>query len=123
MNSVKGKNGYSIKNSEQFASQISTLAVPPGFKHVSFDVSSLFTCIPVDYALRVIKKKLENDSSWKDLTGLTLENILDLLELCLTTTYFVYNGVYYRQKFGAPMGAPISPGVADLTMEDLRKKL
>ena len=55
-------------------------------------------------------------------TTLTLENVLDLLEFCLTTTYFVYDGVYYRQVFGAPMGAPISPGVADLTMEDFEEE-
>ena len=31
------------------------------------------------------------------------------------------DGVIYRQVFGAPMGAPISPGVADLTMEDFEE--
>ena len=34
----------------------------------------------------------------------------------------MYDGVYYRQVFGAPMGAPISPGVADLTMEDFEEE-
>ena len=75
----------------------------------------------MDYALRVIRKKLTADDSWREKTTLSLENVLDLLEFCLTTTYFVYDGVYYRQVFGAPMGAPISPGVADLTMEDFEE--
>ena len=122
LNCVKGKNGYAVKNSEDFAEKVRNKLIPPGYVHVSFDVKSLFTCIPVDYALRVIRKKLMSDESWKEKTELTLENVLSLLEFCLTTTYFVYDGVYYRQCFGAPMGAPISPGVADLTMEDFEEE-
>ena len=85
---------------------------------MSYDVSALFTSIPVDLAIRVIRKKLELDPSWKEVTQLNIDQVMTLLEFCLTTTYFVFNGVFYRQVFGAPMGAPISPGVADLTMED-----
>ena len=84
---------------------------------ISFDVSALFTSIPIDFALRAVKNKLSSDTSWHPLTELTLEQILTLLEFCLNTTYFVYQGTYYKQKFGAPMGSPISPGVADLSME------
>ena len=122
LNSVKGKNGYSVKNSEDLVNKIKSLEVPPPFKLVSYDVSALFTSIPVDYALTVIRKKLDNDHEWKQHTELSLEQIMELLELCLNTTYFVYDGVMYRQVFGAPMGAPISPGVADLTMEDFEEE-
>ena len=122
LNSVKGKNGYAVKNAEDFSNKVRNKIIPPGYEHASFDVTSLFTCIPVDYALRVIRKKLMNDDSWKKVTELTLDNVMDLLEFCLTTTYFVYDGVFYRQCFGAPMGAPISPGVADLTMEDFEEE-
>ena len=38
------------------------------YVHVSFDVKSLFTCIPVDYALHVIRKNLLNDDSWNEKT-------------------------------------------------------
>ena len=59
---------------------------------------------------------------WSQLTTGWLFSRNSLLEFCLTTTYFVYDGVCYRQCFGAPMGAPISPGVADLTMEDFEEE-
>ena len=84
---------------------------------VSFDVSALFTSIPIDYAIRAVGSKLREDHSWQDLTELSLEQVLTLLELCLNTTYFSYKGKFFKQKFGAPMGSPISPGVADLSME------
>ena len=48
--------------------------------------------------------------------------MLKLLKVCLTSTYFVYDGVFYRQCFGASMGAPISPGLGDLTMKDFEEE-
>ena len=117
LNEVKGKNPHSIKNSEDFVNKIKDLGVPPAQKLVSFDVSALFTSIPIDFALKAIKQKLIQDNSWQKITNLSLEQVLTLLELCLSTTYFVFGGKFHRQKFGAPMGSPISPGVADLCME------
>ena len=84
---------------------------------VSFDVSALFTSIPIEYALRAAKQKLSRDPSWQAVTELNLEKVLTLLEFCLSTTYFVYQNRFYKQQFGAPMGSPISPGIADLSME------
>ena len=120
---MKGKNGHGIKNSEDFVQKIASLEIPPPRKLVSYDVSALFTCIPVDYALQVIKKKLTDDPSWKEVTELTLDQILILLEFCLLTTYFVCGGVFYKQVHGAPMGSLVSPGVADLTMEDFEEEV
>ena len=117
LNEVKGKNPHSVKNSEDFVNKIKDLEVPPTQKMVSFDVSALFTSIPVEFALQAIKQKLSNDESWKKLTEFSLSQVLVLLELVLSTTYFMFRGKFYRQKFGAPMGSPISPGVADICME------
>ena len=117
LNAVKGKNEHAIKNSDDFVNKVKDLEVPPGQKMVSFDVSALFTSIPIDFAIQAIKTKLIRDDSWKTTTELNLDQVLCLLELCLTTTYFLFRGVFYKQKFGAPMGSPISPGVADLCME------
>ena len=37
---------------------------------------------------------------------------LDLLNLCLTSTYFQYNGKHYKQLHGTAMGSPVSVVVA-----------
>ena len=76
----------------------------------------LFTSIPIDYAIRAIESKLKDNNSWQYLTELSLEQVLTLLELWLNTTYFSYKGKFFKQKFGVPMGSPISPGEADLSM-------
>ncbi|XP_071582148.1 uncharacterized protein [Temnothorax nylanderi] len=40
----------------------------------------------------------------------------------LESTFFMFNGVIYRQTFGSPMGSSFSPIVADITMQDLERK-
>ncbi|XP_061603008.1 uncharacterized protein LOC133464838 [Cololabis saira] len=42
--------------------------------------------------------------------------------LCLSTTYFKYKEVFYRQKHGCAMGSPVSPIVANLYMEEVERK-
>ena len=43
-----GHNGHHIINSEDFTNKIADLEVPPGQKLVSYDVSALFTSIPIN---------------------------------------------------------------------------
>jgi len=57
---------------------------------VSFDVKSLFTSVPVDEALLIINNKLEHDETLELRTFLSVESIMELLTLCLKTTYFSY---------------------------------
>ena len=40
-----------------------------------------------------------------------------LLEFCITSTYFSFQGKYYEQVEGAAMGSPLSPIVANIYME------
>ena len=56
-----GKNEHFIKNSADFVRKIKDLEVPPGRKMVSYDVSALFTSIPVDKALTIIESRLKED--------------------------------------------------------------
>jgi predicted GIY-YIG superfamily endonuclease len=84
---------------------------------VSFDVSSLFTNVPVDESVEIILEKLKLDTSLHDRTNLKPESIVELLDMCLKNTYFSYKYEFYVQKHGAAMGPPVSPIVANLYME------
>ena len=53
---------------------------------------------------------------------LSIDQVIILLEFSLNTSYFVCDGVFYRQIRGATMGSPISPGVANLAMEDFEER-
>ena len=42
--------------------------------------------------------------------------------MCLSSTYFTFQGEFYKQKKGAAMGSPISPVVANLYMEQFESR-
>jgi hypothetical protein len=85
-----GKSKHHIKNSRHFVDTIKSIKIPPGWKMVSYDVKSLFTCIPIDEALAAAKKLLEKDKTMHLRTPLNAERTLQLLDYCLRTTYFQY---------------------------------
>ena len=87
---------------------------------MSYDVHSLFTSIPIDPAITIIRKHLEQDKDLHQRTNMTVNHICCLLEFCLKNTYFQYKGRYYEQTEGVAMGSPISPIVANLFMEDFK---
>ena len=86
---------------------------------MSYDVNALFTSIPIEHAVNIIKKHLEEDKELHLRTTMTVKHICCLLEFCLKNTYFLFQSRYYEQTEGAAMGSPINPIVANLFMEDL----
>ena len=50
---------------------------------------------------------------------LPTENIMDLLNLCLTPTYFQYDGKRYKQLHDTAMGSPVSVVVAEILMQNI----
>ena len=115
--SLVGNTIHSVKNNKELVDKLKGLVVAPGQKLVSYDVKALFTSVPVEQALNVIQRKLKQDLTLPDRSVLNIDQLIQLLEYCLTTTYFVYGGEFYQQVHGAAMGSPVSPIVANLYME------
>lgn len=70
---LQNLNGFSVKNSADFADKISKLTVEPDEVMVSFDVISLFTAIPVKKACDYIRKRLERDPTLSERTNLNID--------------------------------------------------
>ena len=113
-----GRSPYHVKNNQDFIHSLDEIRLKPEERMVSFDVKVLFTSIPIQPALKSIKKLLEEDKSLCHRTTMSVKHIYCLLEFCLTNTYFSFHDKLYEQKEGAAMGSPISPIVATLFMED-----
>ena len=70
---------------------------------------ALFTSVPIDPALNIIKDLLEKDDKLQDRTVLSVQNITELLGFCLHNTYFSFQNKFYEQVEGAAMGSPSKP--------------
>ena len=89
---------------------------------MSFDVVSLFTSIPTNLTVQVARRELESDTSLPERTGLSVNDITDLLSLCLDATFLSFRGKVYQQVHGTAMGSPVSVVVANLVMEDIKER-
>ena len=112
-----GSTVHHVKNAHQFSELIRHVRVEEDEVLCSYDVSALFTSVPVDKALIIIKERLEEDKTMADRTNLSPSDIISLLELCLKCTYFVFRGELYLQDHGAAMWSPVSPIVCNIYME------
>ena len=85
---------HKLQSTETFIDVIKTVTTLDNYKLVSFDVKSLFTSIPLQLALESTKTAIKRST---DEFLLPTEDIMQLLTLCLTSTYFQYNGKDYQQ--------------------------
>ena len=117
-----GKSPHHIQSTGDFVSKAKRLTLQTGECLSSYDVISLFTSVPIDPALNIIKDLLEKDEKLNNRTVLFVQNIMELLGLCLNNTYFSFQNKFYEQVEGAAMGSPVSPIVANLYMEYFEEK-
>lgn len=106
-----------IKNSATLKNTISNLNMT-NMDMVSFDVTSLFTNVPVSDALSLLQTHISN-------THFTFEVPFDIIKsLILLVTehsHFSFNNKYYTQKEGLSMGSPLSPIISCLYLELLER--
>ena len=107
-----GGSSHHVKNNMDFIQSIEGIQLRLDECMMSFDVESLFTSVPIEPSIAIIKKLLEDDKNLYQRTTMTMNQISCLLEFCLTTTYFTFQGKIFEQVKAAAMGSPISPIVA-----------
>lgn len=86
------------------------------FDLISLDVTSLFTNIPSDLAIKVIKKR------WSFIsrnTKFTLDEFLIAINFILSSTFFKFENKIYKQTFGSPMSSPLSFIIVGIVMSDI----
>ncbi|XP_018311680.1 uncharacterized protein [Mycetomoellerius zeteki] len=109
-----------IDNSFQLVKKLRGTQIDENFSLISLDVVSLFTNVPIDFAIKSIEKR------WNKIKkGISIpkKEFIGAVSLVLESTFFAFNDEYYQQKFGTPMGSPLSPIIADLVMQDLETEV
>lgn len=116
---IVGKTDAHITNSFTFATEISGAQTAEDEIMFSLDVTSLYTNVPIDYAMECIDRRWDEIG---DHTPIEKNSFVAAVKLVLGSTFFVYRGEFYKQTFGVPMGSPLSPVVANIVMERLEQE-
>ena len=112
------KTKHYVTNLKQLAEDLTTVKIEDGDILNSRNVVSLFTNTPITKTLDIVREYLEKDTTLKQRTRLlSVEDVMELLEFVLTTTYFSFRGDIYKQKFRAAVGSPCSATIANIFME------
>ena len=110
---------YSGKNSIDFTKKLTTFKLCDNSKFVTFDVQNLFTNIPKCEVLNLVSDILVNC----DVDMLVIQELLSLVEICISHIYFLFESPFYTQPNGLAMGSPLSPLLAEIFMSNFEAKL
>ncbi|XP_055523086.1 uncharacterized protein LOC129717253 [Wyeomyia smithii] len=114
-----GKTEFHVRNSFDFAEEFSRVQVPDGYVMYSLDVVSLYTNVPVEEVYECVEER------WGELqehTTIPWNSFKEAMKTVLDASFFQYEGKFYGQKAGGPMGSPLSPVVANIIMEKLENE-
>ena len=106
------ENEYTVKNSYIFAQNIRSYRNSSKYCMCSFDITSLFTNIPLNETIGICLDQIYKDENKVD--NLTRTEFKTLLQLAVKDAHFLFNGKLYQQIDGLAMGSPLAPTSANL---------
>ena len=103
---------HCISDSFTFAKTMQNLDIDPDVFMCSFDVSSLFTNVPLDETIKICSGALYNNS---DLQTLIPKDVfLKLMKSAISSVEFSFNNTMCKQTDGIAMGSPLGPALANI---------
>ena len=116
------KNPRRLKNSASFVEKAKTWSISPTEVQVSFDVVNLYPSVPLKEATKVILDLLKGDPSYSNYTKLRLNEIKEMIELCISRCYFIWNEEIHVLKDSGPIGLSIMVVLAEGFLQVLESK-
>ena len=108
-----------IKNTPHLLNKLKDLDVlSPNAILVTFDVSSLYTTVPINEGIDACRKFLDQRTD----KSVPTESVCDLMRMIMTMNNFVFNGEHFVQQHGTAMGTRIVPAFANLFMRNFEEK-
>lgn len=109
--------GKHIKNNLDLISKLGP-QIPPQHDMISFDVTNLFTNIPIDQTLHFLSLLLEERQ-----LPIPKTHFIHLIQICFQQNVFKFGNHFYKQIQGASMGGSLSPIIASIYMEYFESSL
>ena len=88
---------------------------------ISFDVSSLFTMVPLEHIIDLTLKQIYDDKEIE--TNINMKDMKNVLLLCTKNVQFAFGNNTYQQKDGVTMQSPLGPLLAGSFMVHLERTL
>ena len=88
----------------------------------TLDVISLYTNIPVEHAIEVLKQVIQENLELFPTPDLP-KMLIEMLEFVLKNNIMEYKGMVFKQIFGIAMGTPLAPVLANLYLAFLERIL
>ena len=114
------KSSYTVSSTDELVNS-SKMKVLHDCDLVSFDVTSLFTNVPLEYAIDVILRKVYEEKLIK--TDIPKKEMKELLLLCTKNVHFEFNGQTFQQLDGVATGSPLGPVIVGIFMVELENTL
>ena len=105
-------NEYTLKNAYDFKDTLATRRFPKDAVMASFDITSLFTNVPIEETINIVTSSLyENENAIRNIKKADFKK---LLRLCVDDNHFLFNNDHYIQYEGFAMGSPLSAPMANI---------
>ena len=118
-------NEHTITDTFKFAEEIRNTSFNDNDIIVSYDVTSLFTNVPLDETISLLAEKAFTNN-WFNTTynlNITKPGLIELLTIATKDQLFQFNGELYEQLEGVAMGSPLGPLLANTFMCSLEEQL
>ena len=118
-------NEYTISDVFNFAEEIQHFKLDENGFLVYYDVTALFTNVPLDETIHILADKAFKDN-WFNKTynmNISKDDLIKLLNVATKNQLFQFNGNLYEQVDGVAMGSPLGPLMANAFICSVEEKL
>ena len=105
---------------QAFVEEAKTWTIEPDEVQVSYDVVNLYPSVPIKESIDVLIGQLNQDrENLQSQTKLTINEIKELLELCLSKCYFLYDDQIHVLENKGPIGLSLMVTMAESYLQHL----
>lgn len=113
-------NNRSIRNTSELIQKIKHIIIPSTATLTSFDITSMYTNIPITETINIIKQQLQQQT---DTPNSHIKETTNILKLITEQNYFTFDNQFYSQEDGLPMGSPVSGLLANIFLNHIENKI
>ena len=117
-----GLSSHHVHNTRDFIDHIKDVRLRQGECIISYDVTALFTSVPIQPVLNIIQERLATDQDLQKITSMTIKIYHQSARILPQQHQFCFPGPVLPTNGRGAMGSPLSPIVANIFMEQFEKE-